>query len=55
MLESAEKWGFDIKLEYSLGTPERLKLFLVKDRLFWFWIFMSDLLCANTSVKYNNI
>lgn len=52
-LEAAGKWGFDIKLKYSLGTPEHLKLFSAKDQLFCFWFFISNLLWANASVKYN--
>lgn len=33
--------GFEVKLKYSLGTPEYLKLFLVKDQL-CFWFFFSN-------------
>lgn len=35
----AEKWGFDIKLKYFLGTLECLKLSAMKDQCVLLWAF----------------
>ena len=41
-VRGSRQLGFEIKLKYSLGTPEYLKLFLVKDQFLCFWFFFSN-------------